>query len=303
MTQESVLQTIERLAETVPPAHVSAFSADMAKALAAPRQTGAHKGDFGHALLISGSYGMAGATVLAARACMRCGTGLLTIAAPGCNNTILQVSVPSAMTIPDSCQSHITEIPLIDKYTAIGIGPGLGKHTETARAVAILLKVAGRPIVIDADAINIIAANSPLAGLIPEDSILTPHIGELRRLTGCSGEWSDLARAAVRFASEHRCNVVMKGAPTLTISKEGMITVNTTGNPGMATAGSGDVLTGIITALLAQGANPYMAASCGVYIHGLAGDIAAAELTEIAMNSSDIADMLPKAWKTIINEQ
>lgn len=299
MEERLVSETMELLTAHVSCQTVQPFDRGMLSHLAKARNAVAHKGDFGHALLVAGSYGMAGAAILAARSCMRCGIGLLSILTPACNNTALQVSVPSAMTIPDSCQTHITEIPLLDRYSAIGIGPGIGRHPQTARALANLICQAECPIVIDADAINIISQDSRLARLIPEGSILTPHIGELKRLTGVSGEWTGLAQAAVRFAQEHRCTIVMKGAPTLTISAQGDITVNTTGNPGMATAGSGDVLTGIITSLLAQERNPLQAAQCGVYIHGLAGDMAARELTDISMNSSDMADMLPQAWKTI----
>lgn len=302
MKSELVTNTVRLLTGQLHEGQIETFDPYMLEPLVQPRNDISHKGDYGHALLVSGSYGMAGATILAARSCMRCGTGLLTISVPACNNNALQISVPSAMTIPDPCQTHITEIPPLDRYSAIGVGPGLGRHPDTVRALVILLRLAGRPMVIDADAINIISMNSQIAGLIPEDSILTPHIGELRRLTGCNGEWKELVQAAMDFARGHKCTVVMKGAPTLIISKEGKIVINTTGNPGMATAGSGDVLTGIITSLLAQGIPPLQAAVCGAYLHGLAGDIAAQELTQISMNSSDISDMLPQAWKNILHK-
>lgn len=302
MEERLISETMVLLTACAGSQAVQPFDTGMLSQLASARSATAHKGDFGHALLVAGSYGMAGASVLTARSCMRCGIGLLTVCTPACNNTVLQISVPSAMTIPDPCQTHITAVPSLEKYSAIGIGPGLGKHNDTVRALALAMKQYGRPMVIDADAINIIAMNQILTELIPQGSILTPHIGEMRRLTGCNGGWTELAESAIKFAACHKCTVVMKGAPTITISMEGNITVNTTGNPGMATAGSGDVLTGIITSLLAQGYSPYQAAQCGVYIHGLAGDIAARELTETAMNSSDIADMLPKAWKTILHK-
>lgn len=266
---------------------------DYVKALIKPRDPKSYKGTYGHALLYAGSYGMAGAAVLSARACLRSGVGLLTICSPSCNNDILQISVPEAMNIPSDDLYANTDL---SRYNAVGAGPGLGQGESQTAILEKLLKSASYPMVLDADALNILSHNRYLLEYVPTGSIITPHPGELQRLTGPAADWDDMILKAKAFASENGLTVIVKGAPTVTVTPTGTMYVNTTGNPGMATGGSGDVLTGIVLALLAQGYDNEQAAPIAVYIHGLAGDIAARELSMTAMTSADIANRLPDAW-------
>ncbi|MBR3658969.1 MAG: NAD(P)H-hydrate dehydratase [Bacteroidaceae bacterium] len=266
---------------------------DYVKSLLKPRDPKAYKGTFGHALLYAGSHGMAGAAILSARACLHSGVGLLTVCSPSCNNDILQISVPEAMTIPADDLYANTDL---SRYNAVGAGPGLGQGDSQTAILEKLLKNSSYPMVLDADALNIISRSRYLMEYIPAGSILTPHPGELRRLTGDFRDPEDMIDKAIGLATENNITVVVKGAPTVTVSPAGTLYVNTTGNPGMATGGSGDVLTGMVLALLAQGYNHDEAAFIAVYIHGLAGDIAARRLSMTAMTSADIADSLPAAW-------
>lgn len=273
--------------------NVFAVMSDTVKPILKGRSPESYKGDFGHALLYAGSLGMAGAAVLSARACLRSGVGLLTVCSPSCNNDILQISVPEAMTIPSDDLYANTDL---SRYNAVGAGPGLGKGESQTAILEKLLKSASYPMILDADALNIISTSRYLLEYVPSGSVFTPHPGELRRLTGDFGDWSDMMAKAAKLAKDNNITVVVKGAPTVTISPEGKYYVNTTGNPGMATGGSGDVLTGMILALLAQGYTPNQAALIAVFIHGFAGDIAARRLSMTAMTSADIADSLPQAW-------
>jgi len=266
---------------------------DYVKALIKPRDPKAYKGTFGHALLYAGSHGMAGAAVLSARACLRSGVGLLTVCSPSCNNDILQVSVPEAMTIASDDLYANTDL---SRYNAVGAGPGLGQGDSQTAILEKLLKNASYPMVLDADALNIIARSKYLLEYVPAGSIFTPHPGELQRLTGPASDYDDLIDKAKALASNNGITVIVKGAPTVTVSPTGNMYVNTTGNPGMATAGSGDVLTGIVLALLAQGYDSKQAAFIAVYIHGLAGNIAAGKFSMTAMTSADIITCLPDAW-------
>lgn len=258
-----------------------------------------HKGDFGRALLIAGQQGMAGASVLAARACLRSGVGLLTVHVPLCNNTIVQTSVPEAMTSLDINESFFTDTPDLELYQAIGVGPGLGKADATEQALFNLLTHSTVPMVVDADALNLIGQNHSYLRRLPKGSIITPHPGEMDRLVGkCVDSYERLTRA-INLAQSCVVYVVLKGAYTAVITPEGNCWFNVTGNPGMATGGCGDVLTGVILSLLAQGYDADTAAKMGVYIHGLAGDIAAREKGEIALTASDVVDNLSKAWKLL----
>ncbi len=264
------------------------------------RGTFAHKGNFGHALLIAGSYGMAGASILSARACLRSGVGLLTIHAPAGNNAILQTSIPEAMVDNDIHETSFAYPVDTDDYDAIGIGPGLGKSKETEFAVLEQIRSGDIPMVIDADALNMLAGHrQTLLTQIPKGSILTPHPKELERLIGkCKNSYDRLMKAR-ELAHAAKVHIVLKGAYTAVISPDGTCAFNPTGNVGMATGGSGDVLTGIILALLAQKYKPEDAAKIGVYIHGLAGDIAAKKYSMTGMTSGDIISSLPEAWKQI----
>lgn len=258
-----------------------------------------HKGNFGHALLIAGSRGMAGASVLAARACMRSGSGLLTVHAPACNYSVLQTTIPEAIVRTDPDESNFTMPADSDDYQAVGIGPGLGSNPGTDFAVLEQINNCQSPMVIDADALNILANNKQMLSSIPKDSILTPHPKELERLVGkCQNSYERLSKAQ-ELAHTYKVNVILKGAYTAIITPSGKVTFNPTGNPGMATAGSGDVLTGIILALLAQNYLPEKAAKIGVFVHGMAGDLARKEYGEIGLTAGDIIEFLPVAWMHI----
>ncbi len=255
-----------------------------------------HKGNFGHALLIAGSYGKMGAAILSARAAMRSGLGLLTVHVPGCGYDIIQTSVPEAMVLVDSSDTLFSSPPNTKKFTSVGVGPGIGQDKQTIKAFIALLEAAGEPIVIDADAINILGANRELIDLIPKGSILTPHPKEFERL---AGNWtSDFERLEkqIEFSKATKAVVLLKGAHTSIATPEGKVFFNNTGNPGMATGGSGDVLTGLVTGLLAQGYTSEESALLGAWIHGLAGDCAAKRVGEDSLIASDIIEHLPEAF-------
>lgn len=258
-----------------------------------------HKGNYGRAVLVSGSYGKMGAAVLAARAALRSGLGLLTVHIPACGYDILQTAVPEAMVSIDEGVHAIAGVPDASTADVVGIGPGLGTSPETIRSVRLLLESHKRPMVLDADALNIISAGSGLLQLIPPLSILTPHPKEFERL---AGPWSndfeklDLLRS---FARDLNVIVVLKGAFSAIASPDGSIYFNPTGNPGMATGGSGDVLTGIVTGLLAQGYSALESAMLGVYLHGASGDVALADKGMEGLIASDLIDYLPRAFKRI----
>ncbi len=261
------------------------------------RSVFAHKGIFGHALLIAGSRGKMGASLLSAEACLRSGAGLVTVHVPSCGEQIIQTAFPEAMLSLDQNSEHFTALPDISAYSAVGIGPGLGQHSESATAFKQLLQTVEKPIVIDADALNLISADSALIPFIPKRSILTPHPKEFDRLAGESGSAYQRLMRAHTFASEYKLCVILKGAYTAICTPEGNIYFNNSGNPGMATAGSGDILTGIILGLLAQGYEPETAAAIGVFIHGTAGDLSLINQSEESLLSGDIIQMLGKAFK------
>lgn len=259
----------------------------------------AHKGHFGHALLICGSHGMMGAAVLSARACLRAGPGLLTVHVPGCGYSIMQLAVPEAMVTTDSHEKRWTEAPDTEKYTAIGVGCGIGKGDTTFRALqALLQQVGSKPLVLDADALNLVAMGH-LHANIPPGAVLTPHPGEFDRLFGHSENSFQRLQSLRNFAIKYRCYILLKGAYSCLATPEGKCFFNTTGNPGMATAGSGDVLTGILTGLLAQKYNQEAAVLLGTFLHGRAGDIAASELGQEAMLAGDMIERLGRAFLSL----
>lgn len=286
-------QTRLMLQNLLPPDSIRIVSREFVLSLIQPRDPKAHKGCFGHALLYAGSYGMAGAALLSAKACMRSGVGLLTVCTPPVNNDILQISVPQAMVIHTDSMYANTDL---SRYSAIGAGPGLGKGEAQAALLDKLLKNASCPTVLDADALNIISENSYLLEYVPQGSVITPHPGELTRLNGKAQDWIQMTGMAIELARRTGITIVVKGAPTVTVTPNGLAYINTTGNAGMATGGSGDVLTGIVLALLAQRYSAIDSALIAVYIHGLAGDMAAAQLSQTAMTSADIISCLPQAW-------
>ena len=251
-----------------------------------------HKGTYGHALLVVGSGGMAGAAVLAARACMRSGVGLLTVQTPMCNRLILQISLPEAIVVADQNETELSQVIDSQSYTAIGIGCGIGKGEKAAVVLRGYLEQSKRPVVLDADALNILSEHPEWLDLIPQNSILTPHPKEFERLFGKADNDFDRLELLRSKAKDLKINILLKGAHTIVADTEGCCYFNSTGNAGMATAGSGDVLTGIITGLLTQGYEPKTAAISGVYLHGLAGDLAAKRVGQEALLASDIIDNL-----------
>lgn len=261
-----------------------------------------HKGKYGHALLIAGSYEKTGAAILSSKACLRTGVGLLTVHVPQSAYEIMQTAVPEAMLMIDETETNFLKKELLNKFNAIGIGPGIGKKKSMRMALKTVIENSDVPIVFDADAINILAENKEWLNNIPKNSIFTPHPKEFERLVGKSTNNFDRSKMQVDFAKKYNVYVVLKGANTAVACPDGKIYFNSTGNPGMATAGSGDVLTGIILSLLAQGYSSKDAALIGVFIHGLAGDIAADEMSEEALIASDIISCLGKAFKEIKSE-
>lgn len=263
------------------------------------RKTFDHKGSNGHGLLIAGSYGMMGAVQLAAKAGLRSGLGLLSLHVPQLGYDSLQTSVPEAMVLVDDHPKVISQIPALDAYQAIGIGPGLGQAPATQEALRQLLNQAKQPLVIDADALNILAKNKTWLEILPKNSILTPHPGEFRRLFGKSQNSKKEIQRLQQMAVELQTVIVLKGAFTRIASPEGVVYFNSTGNPGMAKGGSGDILTGIITGLLTQGYPALDAALLGVWLHGKAGDLAALKQHPIAMKASDIITELGAAYSEL----
>ncbi len=255
-----------------------------------------HKGTFGHALLIAGSYGKMGAAVLASKAGLRSGVGLLTCHVPQKGYEIMQNSVPEAMISIDPSESVFSELPDLSTYSAIGAGPGLDKRAETRQALKNLLQARPEKLVLDADALNILSENQDWYKLLPENTILTPHPKEFERLTGPSANSYERLQKQLQFSIGNKVIVVLKGAHTSISFPDGRIFFNSTGNPGMATAGSGDILTGIILGLLAQKFSAKDAALIGVYLHGLAGDLAATETGEYSLIAGDIISHLGKAF-------
>lgn len=264
-----------------------------------PRSRFAHKGTFGHALLIAGSAGKMGAALLAARACLRSGAGLITAHIPQRGEMVFQTAFPECMVSFDEHTEHFSSVPELERYSAVGIGPGLGQHDDSFKAFSELLSRINKPMVADADAINILAGNRDLLDKLPERSILTPHPKEFDRLAGVSVTAFERLSKAIAFAKEHKVCIVLKGAYTAVCTTSGNVYFNSTGNSGMATAGSGDVLTGIILSLLSQGYEPEEAAVVGVFIHGAAGDLAAAVHSQESMIAGDMTDMLGRVFKQI----
>lgn len=268
-----------------------------------PRPTNAHKGTFGHALLIAGKRDMAGAAILAGRACLRSGAGLVSIHTPSYNVPIIQCSLPEAIISEDNATHCFTQVPSTGIFDAIAIGPGIGTSDATVQAVAQLLSnESNRPLIIDADALNIIGANRELLGQIPSGSIITPHFRELQRLAGHEFHLSERLHEAHKLATTLDIYIIVKGAYTAIVQPNGQTIFNPTGNAGMATAGSGDVLTGILTALIAQGYTALDACKTAVFIHGMAGDMAALKIGQTSLIASNIIEHLPLAWKTITEQ-
>lgn len=258
----------------------------------------AHKGNMGNALIVAGSYGMSGAAILATRACLRSGVGKVTVHTPKKNYGVMQISVPEAVLHMDHEETAFTEAVDTDGFDALGIGPGLGCQETTAIAMIAQIRRAQCPIVADADALNILASHRAWMQQLPKGIIMTPHPKELDRLTGspANADFERLHRTR-ELAQSLQAYVILKGHNSALCLPDGQVVFNPTGNSGMATAGSGDVLTGIITALLARGYHQQNACIVGMYLHGLAGDIAVKTLGKESLTASDIIDYLPQAFK------
>lgn len=258
-----------------------------------------HKGDHGHALLIAGSSAMTGAAILAARACVRSGVGLCTVHLPSGSADALRVSAPEAMCSLDGDPAVITMFPRIDRATAAGIGPGCGRSTGVEHMVKRAIQDCPAPLVLDADALNALAANPTWMAFLPAGTILTPHPGEFDRMFGKSSDGAERLDRAIDQAQRLRSVIVLKGAYTAICAPSGHVFFNPTGNHGMAKGGSGDVLTGLITGLRAQGLAAINATVVGVYVHGLAGDLAAGDVGADGMTASDLIDHIPAAFMAL----
>ncbi|SDH15319.1 NAD(P)H-hydrate epimerase [Chitinophaga filiformis] len=285
------------------PSRFNITDAFQVRSIYRPRKPFSHKGTFGHALLIAGSEGKIGAAVLSAKACLRAGVGLLSCHIPKCGYQIMQISAPGAMCFIDEQQdhssgfhNHVLTPEAAAKYKVIGIGPGLGTAAGTSWAFEKLLEHYHQPMVIDADALNILASSPALLKKVPAGSLLTPHPKEFERLFGTTANDMERLKVLSQHAVERQLNILLKGRYTAMAFPDGSIWFNATGNPGMATGGSGDVLTGILTSLLAQGYSPQETMLLGVYLHGLAGDHAAAAHSEEAMIAEDIVEFLGKTF-------
>lgn len=266
-----------------------------------PRDKFAHKGDFGHVMILGGSYGKIGAVNLASRAALSSGAGLVTAYIPKCGYHSLQTAVPEVMVITDKNETHIADINFTIEPSVVGVGVGLGTNDETAKAFKAFLKQNSAPLVIDADALNLISKDKSLLKFIPVLSVLTPHPKELERLIG---PWSDdfdkLARVKA-FSKEHNVIVLIKGAHSITVYLEKLY-INTTGNPGMATAGSGDVLTGVIAGLIAQGYEALSATVFGVYLHGKSADISLEDYGYQSLIASHIIETMGEAYMDLFKQ-
>lgn len=261
------------------------------------------KNDYGSALICAGSYGMMGAAVLSVSACLRAGVGKVTCYAPKCGYYVLQTAVPCAMFSPDPHNVAISEITLNRDYNAVAIGPGIGTSDITINALENFLKIAnanGRSIVLDADALNCIALRPIMLNYLPVLSVLTPHAGEFDRLFGAQPSHEARLRKAIEVASYHNVVIVLKGRYTAIVRPDGKVHINSSGTPALATAGSGDVLTGIITALMAQGYTPETAATLGVYIHGASGLICEEDHGAYGTTATDIAENVGRAINAIM---
>ncbi len=272
------------------------LSLDDAVELLKIRKKFTHKGTYGHALLIAGSYGMMGAAILSARAAIRSGVGLLTVHTPRLGVEIMQTSVPEALLSIDESDIIFTEPTSLEKYSSVGVGPGINKKSNTKEALLALLNHVSVPIVIDADGLNILSEIDNWLEVLPKNSILTPHPKEFERLFGSFDDSYSRMLFQQKFSIDNKCVIILKGANSCVTTPDGEIWFNTTGNAGMATGGSGDVLTGIILGLLAQFYSVKEAALLGVYLHGLAGDLSAGCFGQHGLIASDIIDNIGRAF-------
>jgi len=278
----------------------------------AARRPDAHKGDFGHVLVVAGSPGMTGAGCMAARSAQMAGAGLVTLALPASLNLVAEVKLTSAMSMPLpeaeggtlGMEAVRSLLQAADRFDVAAIGPGLGRAPGTQEMVRTLLEEMTLPMVVDADGLNAIAARTELLKQRSAPTVLTPHPGEMMRLCGLDSVQqvqSSRRELAVRFAAEHSVLLVLKGHRTI-VTDGDRLYVNSTGNAGMATGGTGDVLTGLVAGLLCQGLDPFGAAQLAVYVHGLAGDMAAQAKGQLSMTAEDVMACVPQAFKTALSQ-
>lgn len=274
------------------------------------RREDTHKGDFGHVLILAGSPGMTGAAFLASQAAIRSGSGLVTCGIPASLNQIMETKLTEVMTLPlqetktgsFSISAVKSILDFSEKADAIAIGPGISRHKDTLKLVRILLKKVRKPVILDADGIMALVGKLDRLRKRKAPTILTPHPGEMARLINKNVKVVQVLRSklALDFAKKYGVTLVLKGHGTVVSSPKGEVYVNKTGNSGMSTAGSGDVLTGMITSFVGQGVSPYSAAAIGVYLHGMAGDMAAREKGRLGMIAGDIIDKIPNAIKEVL---
>jgi hydroxyethylthiazole kinase-like uncharacterized protein yjeF len=260
------------------------FNAEDIHKLILPRDPAGHKGTFGHALIIAGSEGKSGAAILSCSAALRTGCGLLTASIPASTQSPLLTVLPEAMTL---IRGKDASVPGVDKFQSIGFGPGVGMETSGLLETVLHAEM---PLVIDADGLTLLAKQPDMYKLLSPRIILTPHPAEFDRLAGLHGSVFERIKTQLAFSKQYKVNVLLKGRYTSITTPEGTLYFNTTGNNGMATAGSGDVLTGIITSLLAQGYEPGVAAVLGAWLHGYAGDRAGEKKSKTSLIASDIID-------------
>ncbi len=266
-----------------------------------PREKFSHKGSYGHALLIGGSKGKMGSILLATKSCLRVGAGLATALIPESGYQVLQVGVPEAMVIYNDSDDYLDDFDYDIIPNVICLGVGLGTHKKTVEAFTKFLKQNNKSLVVDADGLNIISENKIFLSHIPNQTVFTPHVKELERLIGKWSDDFDKLHKTKLFSKKYDCIVVIKGANTITVYHD-EIYVNTTGNPGMATAGTGDVLAGMITGLISQGYKALQACVFGVYLHGSAADIAVDSLGYQALLASDIINNIGKAYLELFKQ-
>jgi NAD(P)H-hydrate epimerase len=261
-----------------------------------PRTKFISKHDLGSAFIITGSYGKIGASILTTKACLRMGAGLTTVYAPECAYNILQISVPEAMCLSDKNIDYVTKLPKLDKFNAIAIGPGIGLHKKTKKLVEELIYKSQVPLVLDADALNIISENKSILNSLKPNSILTPHVKEFERLTQKCDTDFDRLEIAISFAKKYKIILILKGAHTAVVNSNGNVFFNSTGNAALAKGGSGDTLTGIIVGLLANSYKPIDAAIMGVYLHGVTADICIETHSKESVIASDIIETIGEAY-------
>ena len=278
--------------------HFMALDFDLVRSILAPRPKYGHKGTFGKACLLAGGSGIIGAAILAAKACLKSGVGTLSVQLPKSGVLAMHAHLPEAMILNNEEFNYVESKLDYASFDALGIGPGIGNHLGTQKLIKAIIQDFKGPIVFDADALNILSENKTWLSFLSPYTILTPHVGEFQRLIGkeFKSDW-EMIQEARSWSFKYNCILVVKRAYTIIATPNQTIAFNTTGNPGMATAGSGDVLTGIITALLAQGYDPIKATYLGVYVHGLAGDFAKEKVGMESLIASDISDNLSHAFQ------